>query len=134
MARPISMSSEHREPFHRNPTLKVAGYKVLFLTGTDSRSLCNVMHRTGKGLFDGGVRGLRSNEQYHRWKPELWVLCRGFAPLSTGYAADAVEDIFSDGQNEVSCNCVNGVILIPLWQQWCYRTSSISQSKLSAKW
>ena len=25
------------------------------LTGTDPRNLCDAMHRTGNGLFDGGV-------------------------------------------------------------------------------
>ena len=36
----------------KRPALKAARHDVLFLTGTDPRSLCDATHRTANGLFD----------------------------------------------------------------------------------
>ena len=43
---------KHRESFPQSRALKAGGHDVLFLTGTDPRSLCDAMHRAGNGLFD----------------------------------------------------------------------------------
>ena len=36
-----------------------------FQSGTDLRSLCEALHRTSSGLFDGGFRVLCNNEKDH---------------------------------------------------------------------